>query len=198
MMEEGLALPDFSLALEQLMRIDRTAESGKKALAEFLEIIQAPSQFLEIGLKEVYETGCSHIPVEQRNGAEEVLRDLSHHHELALVTIGQVSQQMDKMKNAGIDSTIFSKISVCEGTSKGPFYKAIAEELKFSASDVIVCGDRIGPDLSPAKALGFKTVHMRAGRGCNSLGPKNDVDYTITQLADIKEIVSSLMSFSVF
>jgi FMN phosphatase YigB (HAD superfamily) len=189
MIQAGLEIFDFNHALQQLLRLDRCAESGHRALSEFLEIIGAPQGFLEIALKEVYETSCLDIRIDPTEGALEVLQELALHHELAIVTIGKQEQQMEKMKNAGIDSTIFSKIIVCEGPNKGPSYQAVVEMLGVSGVDVVVCGDRITTDLSPAKSLGFKTVHVRWGRGLNSVGPRSDVDYSITKLADIKEFI---------
>ncbi|MES2344674.1 MAG: HAD family hydrolase [Chlamydiota bacterium] len=190
MIQAGLEIPDFNSALEQLLRLDRCAESGHRALSEFLEIVAAPHGFLELALKEVYHTSCSEISVDPVDGAVEILEELALHHELAIVTIGRQEQQMEKMKNAGIDSTIFSKIIVCGGPDKGPSYQAVVEALGIADVDVIVCGDRITTDLSPAKALGFKTIHVRWGRGLNSVGPKGDVDYSISKLADIKDYLS--------
>lgn len=189
MIQEGLEIKDFHAALEQLMDLDRTAESGRKALSKFLEMMQAPKNFLTIGLKEIYETSCAEISVEPTDGALKVLEELAHHHKLVLVTIGKENQQREKMKNAGIDSSIFSKIIVCEETEKGPSYQAIIQEMKIAPSEVIVCGDRIATDLSPARALGLRTVHIRWGRGFNSIEPKNDVDYTILKLEDIKDFI---------
>lgn len=189
MIQAGLEIDDFHAALEQFLRLDRSAESGRKALSEFLEIIQAPRSFLEVGLKEIYETSCADISVEPTEGALEIIEQLSLHHELAIVTIGRMQQQFEKMKNAGIDTAFFSKIIVCGGPDKGPSYRQVVQQLGIAPSDVVVCGDRIATDLSPARALGFKTVHIRWGRGCNSVGPKSDVDYTISKLASIKEFI---------
>ncbi len=200
MIEAGLAVSDFSEAHEHLVRIDRAAESGKEALRKFIEMMQAPMHFLEIGMREMYETSCVDIPVAPCQGALELLEELSESHLLALVTMGQAPRQMDKMKNAGIDSALFSKIIVCSGSDlesplgsgfrsgKGPHYEDVASEFGCTAPEILVCGDRISADLSPAKALGFTTVHIRRGRGRNSIGPKNDVDHTIDELVELKEI----------
>jgi FMN phosphatase YigB (HAD superfamily) len=198
MVEKGLALQDFSAALEQLLRIDRAAESARKALSEFVEINQVPQEFLEIGVKEIYENFSSEIPVFAREGAVELLKELKVVHQLALVTVGKPLQQLEKMKKAGIDSGIFCKIIVCEEPNKRPHYETLMQELGFLPSEVIVCGDRITTDLTPAKQLGIKTVQVRWGRGLSSNGPQSDVDYTITELLEIRDIVSSLMSFSFF
>lgn len=183
MMESGLSIPDFNVAFEQLMQIDRLKESGRATLEEFL---RAHPVFLEIGLKELYETSCEKIPVASTPDTLELLQELKRSHTLALVTIGERDQQMQKMKNAGIDFLLFSKIVVCARPNKGLHYEAIATELGYPASEVVVCGDRIITDLSPAKALGFKTVHVLWGRGRNSVGPKQDVDHTISTVAQLK------------
>ena len=198
MVEAGLDLPSFPEALEMLRRLDDSSESARHTLAEFLEINHIDNKFLDIGIKEVYGDLPPDLPVFARDQALEVLLELKDLHELALVTIGKPEQQGWKMKKAGIDSTIFSKLIVSEERNKKLHYQAIAEELGFRETEVVVCGDRIAIDLSPARELGFKTVHMRWGRGLNGSGPKSDVDYTITELAEMREIISGLMSFSSF
>ena len=84
--------------------------------------------------------------------------------------MGKPHQQLFKMKNAGIDSTIFSKIVISEREDKKSSYKEVLEELNMPSDRTIVCGDRIKRDLTPAKELGCKTVHMHWGRGLNSIG----------------------------
>lgn len=192
MVEEGLSIPSFSDALEVLLRLDRCAESSKQALAEFLEINNADMKFLEIGVKEVYDNISSEIPVFPLNNTLEVLNELVRVHQLALVSVGRKQQQLEKMKKAGIDSSIFSKIIISEDRDKKPHYLAIVEEFDLVASDVIVCGDRVLRDLAPGRELGFKTVHMQWGRGLHCSGSKVDVDFTISNLIEIKEIIKNL------
>lgn len=193
MIEAGLPVPSFEEALEVLKRIDEASESSRHTLAEFLEILDAEPRFFDIGVKEIYENISPEIPVFPLEQAREVLTDLGAAHELALVTIGKPHQQLAKMKKAGIDSAIFSKIAVSEERNKKPHYQAIAEELGFLPSEVVVCGDRVSLDLSPARELGYRTVQMRWGRGANSSPSKGDVDYTISRLTEMKEIVSGLI-----
>jgi putative hydrolase of the HAD superfamily len=181
MVNEGLHLPNVSEAIEMIKRLDDSAESARHTLLEFLEIHGAEERFLEIGLKEIYENISSDIPVFPLDQVEEVLSELVMNHQLAIVTMGKKEQQIGKLKKAGIDSAIFSKIVVCEEGSKKPHYQGIAEELSCSSSEVVVCGDRILSDLTPAKELGYKTIHMRWGRGLHISGPKKDVDYTVYQ-----------------
>jgi len=115
---------------------------------------------------------------------------LSVFHQLALVTVGIYDRQLLKLKKAGIDTALFSKIIVTEERNKKTHYQTIIDELAISPSEVVVCGDRIPIDLTPAKELGLKTIHMRWGRGLNSYGNKGDVDYAISRLIELKEILN--------
>lgn len=198
LVQEGLELPHFEEGLELLKRLDSISDSSRRSLAEFLEISNADPRLLEIGLKEIYENISADLPVFPLDGAIEVLNELALDHQLALVTIGKQQQQMEKLKKAGIDSGIFSKIAVSEERDKKKYYQMIVEELGYTPSEVVVCGDRIPVDLAPARELGCKTIQMRWGRGLNSIGFKSDVDYTISHLKELKEIITSLMTFSAF
>lgn len=192
MLDAGLPLPDPQQAYEMLLRLDKSSESARHALSEFLELHDADSRFLEIGLKEIYENISNDIPLFALEHAHEVLAELSGLHQLALVTIGVQHQQFDKMKNAGIDSSIFSKIIISEQRDKKPHYQTIVNELGLSPSDVLVCGDRIALDLKPGRELGFTTVHMRWGRGRQPRGSESEVDFSISQLSELKEIIATL------
>lgn len=198
MVGAGLDLPDYAESLDLLRRLDRTAESAGAALSEFIEITGSDKRFLEIGIKEIYDSFPADLPIFPLEGALELLADLAHHHQMALVTVGKSSQQIEKLKKAGIDSRIFSKIAVTEERNKKPHYQMIVDELGYSPSEVLVCGDRVPVDLIPARELGFKTVQMKWGRGLNSARQKGDVDYSITDLGELKSIVDSLMTFSSF
>jgi putative hydrolase of the HAD superfamily len=189
MIEAGLSIPNVPDAVEMLKRLDGSSITARDTLAEFLEIHDADPKYLEIGLRELYGEIALDVPVYALDQAHEVLADLSASHKLALVTVGNADRQMAKLKKAGIDSALFSKIVMTEERNKKPHYEAIVEEFSASPSEVIVCGDRISMDLTPAKELGFKTIQMRWGRGLVNFGNRNDVDFTISRLAEIKDII---------
>ena len=197
-MGAGLDVPDFSAALDLLRCLDRSAESAKAALSEFVDILGFDKNILEAGVKEIYEKPSSDLPVFPLDGALELLYDLGQQHQLALVTVGRLSHQMEKLKKAGIDSRIFSKISVIEDRNKKPHYQRIVDELGYASTEVLVCGDRIPIDLIPARELGFKTVQMLWGRGLNSLKSRGDVDYFISKIGELKDIVNALVTFTSF
>jgi putative hydrolase of the HAD superfamily len=198
MIEAGLSVPAYENALELLKRINKTAASSRDALSEFIEILDGSAEHLKIGKEKLCTELPADIPIFSLDGAGELLAELVQDHELALVTCGKPDIQMEKLKKAGIDSALFSNIMVAEDGNKKFYYKRLTEGGRYVANEVLVCGDRIPIDLTPAKDLGFKTVHMRWGRGLNSQGRKGDVDYEISSLKELKDIVSHLMTFSIF
>ena len=198
MVEAGLQVGDVQESLAILKRLDIATESASQTLLEFLEIVNADRKYFDIGHAEVYGPLPLDFPVYALDEALDVLSELSSGHQLALVSMGKPEQQLLKLKNAGIDSTIFSKILISEDQDKKPHYKAILEELGFAPSQTLVCGDRVKRDLSPAKELGCITVHMQWGRGLSSLLSAlphfiaRDVDYAIRKLRQIKDILTTL------
>lgn len=202
MVKAGLEVADFSESLDLLRRLNASAESARAAVEEFIEILGCEKKFVEIGVREIYETFSDSLSITPLNGAKEVLDELGRNHQLALVTVGRPIQQMEKLKKAGIDSRIFSKIAIIDERNKKPHYQMIAEELGYSPEEVLVCGDRVLVDLSPARELGFKTVQMQWGRGLNVLPNaieyRRDVDYRISEIIEIKFIVNDIVTFSSF
>ena len=198
MVEAGLQAGDFQEALAILKRLDTATESASQTLLEFLEIINADKKYFDIGHAELYGPLSQDFPVYPLDQALEILSELSSEHQIALVSMGKRDQQLLKLKNAGIDSTIFSKILISEDRDKKPHYKTILDELGFAPSQTLVCGDRVKRDLSPAKELGCITVHMQWGRGLSSLLSAlphfiaRDVDYAIKKLSQIKDILITL------
>jgi len=198
MVNEGLELEDFSKALEQLLRLDRKSESAKSALEEFFEINEFDPKFLKIAIEEVYHLFSDEIPVFPMEDALEELSRLSFHHQMAIVSVGNAKHQMWKLKKAGIDSSLFCKILILEEKNKKKTYQSLIEDLGLSPREVIVCGDRIPIDLAPAKQLGCRTVHMKKGRGLYSSGSEHEVDFTITSLSQIKDILCTLSNKASF
>ena len=192
MQAAGMQFPEEGRGIEILQRLNSTALSAKDALEEFFEIHQLEKRFLSIGLEEIYEGYSDEIPVFPVKGAIEVLDELCHYHEMAIVTVGKEGLQKKKMKKAGIDFSYFSRIIVTETKNKKPHYQQILEESGLLPTDILVCGDRIQTDLLPARELGFHTVQFLFGRGKYCNGQKSDVDYSIVELSQLKQIIMSL------
>lgn len=189
MVREGLELDDFEEALKLLLRLDLAAESAKIAIEEFLDINEFDLRFLQIAEHEVYHTFSEDLPVYSLAGAKEALSELSYENKLAIVSRGKIDQQLFKLKKAGIDTSFFCKIVILEKESKKESYRLLGEEFGFSSKETIVCGDRISIDLVPAKQLGCWTVHMKKGRGILSQGNDGEVDFSITELSQLKKVL---------
>ncbi len=192
MMKAGHLFSSFEEALELIKRLDATAESARHALEEFAEILGVDKKFLDVALGEMYGELPEDLPIFPVEDALEILSELSGQHRMALVTAGQPKIQMYKLKKAGIDFSFFSKIIVSEAGDKQRHYWDLLQALDLSPRQVIVCGDRIASDLSPAKKLGCYTVHMRWGRGLHSKGKSEDVDFSIGRLEEMRGILSWL------
>jgi FMN phosphatase YigB (HAD superfamily) len=176
---------------ERFVEINKSEISSKRAFEVF---------FTERGLsKELFQKACTllegplsdEMEVPPTPGALALLKRLQAFHTLALVTLGNPDLQLQKMKKAGIQPEIFSKIVVGSGPSKKSEYQRILAELEFSPQEAIVCGDRISVDLTPAKAFGLKTAHYPRGRGEGITGDLRDVDYTLVDLEDLEKYIAS-------
>lgn len=191
MVQEGMEIEDFSKALQALLQIDQLSVSARAALEEFIEINGFDSRFLSIALHEVYHQFTEDLPVFPVEEAVAVLSRLSYEHKMAIVSVGNLDQQLWKLKKAGIDSSLFCKILILEEKNKKQTYQSLIEEMNISPREVVVCGDRIPIDLTPAKQLGCMTVHMKKGRGLypNSIEHMHEVDFTITHLSQMQKIL---------
>jgi putative hydrolase of the HAD superfamily len=190
MCNAGLEVGDPEEALLVFKRLDSGSESAAHTLAEFLEILGADEKYFEMGKEAIYSDLSSDMAVFPLEQAVEVLEDLKQLFTLALVSKGKPHQQFLKLKNSGIDSTIFSRIIFSEEENKKPHYQKILEELGFSPTQTVVCGDRIGRDLVPAKELGCRTIQMKWGRGAKSQESMDHVDFCITKLSQLKRILA--------
>jgi len=191
MLEEGMVVEDEEASRLELKRLNAASPSAKEALAEFVEINQLSKKFLDIALHEVYENFSEDMPVFALKGAIEITKELSLDHDLAMVTAGVEKHQKFKIRKSGLEPSCFRKIIVCSSGEKKRFYQKLLEESGYHEKDVLVCGDRIAVDLSPAKELGFHTVQILCGRGMYAAGNKNDVDHTITELSQLKTIIQN-------
>ncbi len=192
MVEAGLKVGHFEEALITLKRMDLASESAGQTLKEFLELVDGDPAFLKMGEEIVYGEIPEDLAVFPLEYAATVLDSLKETHELALVSMGKPHQQLLKMKSAGLDSTIFSKIVISEQEDKKPAYQAVIEELNMRPEKTVVCGDRVKRDLTPAKELGCKTIQMQWGRGLSTTKNSADVDFTIRKLSQIQEIIDAL------
>lgn len=179
---------DSQEIFSELMRCHSESSSGKELLRSFLEkrelshliyeaqrLYRAPMQ----GDWRVKTTPNAINFLEYIGGKGFIL---------ALVTIGNREFQLQKIKKAGLELSIFSKIMVPEDNNKKPCYRALLNEFSDDPARCVVVGDRVRTDLLPAHELGFRTVHMRWGRGQR---PVNEpwIDHSIRELPELMEFL---------
>ena len=187
--EEGLSVPDFQKAYEELLLLNASSPKSSDALSKFLLRKGFDRSLAAPAFAELTSPLPPSFVVPTTPRAQEILSFFSSFHTLALVTGGYPPFQLEKLEKAGLDSSVFSKIHIPEDSIKKPYYEALIREFSIPPERVWVCGDRIQMDLVPARELGFRTVHMRWGRGL--LAPPEDwIDYSISTLVELKGIIT--------
>lgn len=184
----GLPAFDFTKAYQELLAIDKKAPSSKKALSQFLAKFPYNGDWEQEAHQALNSPLDPDFFLPTTPKAKEILEFFKKSHILALVTAGEPKMQLAKLEKAGIDSSIFSKITIPEDGFKGSAYKALVREFSKSPFEVWVLGDRIENDLLPAKELGLHTIHMRWGRG-EKLKKEPWVEYSIRTLEELKGII---------
>ena len=174
--------------LSKLIRMDRMSGSSGHALDEYSEIHEHDVEKIKHHLK---EGGLNDIDVETTQSVNECLAALSHEHRLCLVSRGDEVGQRAKLRKGNIDIDRFSELIFCSGQKLDAYLK-LSQKYAEGPEEVLVCGDRVALDLTPAKQLGFHTVHMLHGRGKNSLDYFSDVDVKIIQLVDLFDIIDTI------
>ncbi|MEN9343589.1 MAG: hypothetical protein RLZZ453_376 [Chlamydiota bacterium] len=189
MREGGLQVKSEKESFALLCRLNERSLSGGAALSEFVELLGGAPSVLQRGMDALYALDEVPFPLDPLEGVIDTLKILKKEHRLAVVTMGRPALQLQKLKKAGIDSGFFSKIIVSEEDKKGILYEELIQQESVLKKDVLVCGDRIARDLSPAKRVGCRTVLMRWGRGLNAQLPHPDVDYAISSIRELKSII---------
>lgn len=179
---------DFALEFHEISEINRRVPKTPQAIEEYGRKKGIAVSLIEEAIQLLYTPLPENFPIACTPNAKEILSYYAARYPIALVTGGHPPFQLDKLKKAGIEPAIFSKIAIPEDSIKKPFYRDFAKEFLAAPSDVWVCGDRIPMDLLPAHELKFKTVHMRWGRGLQS-GGEPWIDYSISQLTELRNII---------
>ncbi len=182
----GVQLP--SVAYEELMQLNAGSSKSKDALSSFARSYGATHDQIDRVLDLLTSSLPDDFIVQMTPKAKEILEFYRSSHHLALVTGGHPPFQREKLKKAGVDSSIFSMISIPEDSVKKPSYEMLQEKFSLPPSEIWVCGDRIEMDLKPGFELGFNTIHMRWGRGA-SMPSQPWIKHSVSCLPELKEII---------
>ncbi|MCI5052611.1 MAG: HAD family hydrolase [Simkaniaceae bacterium] len=196
LMNAGATIGDFNTALEALKRLDETAMSSSNSLAEFLEINELGPKMKNLAFDEMRSNDLKDIGVACREGLEEMIEELSCDHTLAIVTSGDENLQRQKMEKARIPLRKFSEVIICPPGAKEKPYRELMLDFELDPQEILVCGDRVKNDLLPAKKLGLITVHMRYGRGLNCRDHGDLVDFEISDLNQLSDIIAHIERYN--
>lgn len=188
LIEGGLCIDDFEKAHAHLLALNLKCTKSKEAIERFAASRGFKGTQIQNAIDELISPLPSDFFIPTTPFAKEILHHYSSLCPIALVTGGHPPFQWEKLKRAGIDTSLFSKIAIPEDSIKKPCYQEIVREFSVSPRDVWVCGDRIAMDLAPAFELGFHTIHMRWGRGARGSTEKW-VDGAIANLSELKRII---------
>jgi FMN phosphatase YigB (HAD superfamily) len=184
----GVCVPDFSAAYGELLEKNRRFPKSKDAFVAFARGLFATDSQIEFAIHGLITPLPDSFRISMTPNAQEIIEFYAKRCPLAIVTGGHPPFQWDKLKKAGIDTSFFSMISIPEDSVKKPYYLALQEKFSLPSQKIWVCGDRIEMDLKPAFELGFRTIHMRWGRGA-SMNSEEWIDHSISNLSELKEII---------
>ena len=175
--------------LAELKALNEASPRTQDAIREFAGRRKIAKERVHLALSELTAPLPSDFRVPCTPHAKEILKYYASRCPLALITGGHPPFQLEKLEKAGIEASIFSMMAVPEDSVKKPFYKAFFEKFSKDPADVWVCGDRIPMDLAPAHELGFRTIHMRWGRG-QKMGQEPWIDHSISNLGELRDIIT--------
>ena len=192
MINAGLKINSFEEALQMLLSINSTAANGKEVLRLFLRRVGCSEMsLLDVGTQAYYGS-VEGIKINPLPLALELLEELNGRFDLALISMGDEVEQSVKLSSAGISPALFKSVIFTQEYDKGHHYDMLCTALGLDYSSVLVCGDKFRTDILPAQELGMKTVWMKYGRGANEKVFNGKPDFTITSLAQLRDVIQEL------
>ncbi len=189
--EEGLSQSEEEI-YKGIMEQNSTSANGIGAIKNYLKTLQIDLELEKLAIKTLVEPVEGQVKIPLIDGAQKIVEAVKEKNTLAIVTHGNEKEQKRKFLDSGLDEKSFAKVVVTPGYDKGPAYSNLCEELEFSPTNSLVIGDKYKTDLFPAKKLGMKTVHLKWGRGKILVPKEGEVDYIISSLEELKQIVEEL------
>jgi putative hydrolase of the HAD superfamily len=188
----GLVVEDFEEEVARLEAINNKARNTPEALITYItEKEEDVDKYMEIGKRAVYDYDFSGL-IRPMRGAISAIEELSKlGTDMAIVTKGNEERQLKKIDLAGIDKELFKEIRAVKDYDKTQPYKEIMQNLNYLPNETLVVGDRYKTDLLPGKNLGTKTAWILHGRGRINPPREKEVDYTVSDLMQIVNIVKN-------
>ncbi len=185
LIEDGASVKDFEQAYADLMALNNASPRSKDAVSLFARKLGCEP---ERALAELTAPLPPGFAIPTTPGAKDILGYFFPKYPLVIATGGYPPFQREKIEKAGLEPSIFSKIAILEDSNKRPLYEGLPKEFSIKPEKIWVCGDRVETDLAPAYRLGFKTIHMKWGRG--KMEKSADwIDHAISTLSELKGLI---------
>lgn len=191
MVDKGLPIDDFEKDFSKIVEMNKTIVGGRELLHQFVKDKGADEKFFDVGYKK-YVGEVTHLRVKTLPGAIELLQKLKDNHTLTIVSMGDSSGQLGKIKKAGIDPNWFSELIFTKEYDKTEQYLYLQKKFASSVDECVVIGDKVDTDLFPAKKLGMKTIWMKWGRGLRYQPKEDEVDFEVSDMAGLTKIIERL------
>lgn len=151
---------------QEIISLNELCSSSQQALGQFAQLRGLGAGWIQESMQKMFSPLPQGFTIPLTLGAREVLDWLGQSsHQVALVTGGNPSFQMEKLGKSGLDSFPFHSVVIAEDSKKKPYYQSLVKGLGCAPEEVLVCGDRPAIDLAPAHELGFRVFLRRWGRG---------------------------------
>lgn len=181
--------PLTGAVIERLIEIDRTSTGIEESLWRFVAEYGGDPSLVAAGKEAYYGDLPEGVPVVPMEGAERVLTWLSERAPLVLISLGREEQQRKKLMRSGLSLDLFRRIVILESGTKRDAYSQVMADMRASAEETWVVGDKVEADLVPARELGCRTVHMRWGHAGTGVATPHWVDAVIDDLYQLQQLM---------
>ena len=188
MIEAGMKA-DFRRAMKELEKI--VAKQGPNSQNHFDLLVarfgaKGNKKLIAAGIAAYHNAKASILPYPE---VPRTLLALRHKgYKLYCATEGSSIKQWDKLIRLGLHH-FFDDVFVSDeiGHAKGKkFFSRILKKLKLKPEECVVVGDKMQADITPAMALGIKTVRVLAGKYAKQKGKS---DFEIRKMDSLLKIL---------
>jgi len=191
LVDQGLALDNVEHALKNLLLTQKKTKKSLCVLQEFLDSVSANEKFYSIAEEKMNALLPDFFEVRCFDGVKKVLENFSKKVPICLVTKGVEEYQEQKLKKAGIDRAIFSKIIVTREKNKKIHYTKLMKY--FDSQKLIACGDHVDGDLVPAKQLNGTTIYVGESNRPLDKDALKYLDYRVEHFFQVEPILEKLI-----
>ena len=134
------------------------ANFTKSLIAVYQQLSERPISDADIEQIQLFGTRLANNPMEIIEGVPETLADLSHRHQLILLTKGHAEEQKLKIERSGLADYFEYTLVVPEKHIEA--YIELIDEYQLEHAQTWMIGNSPRSDINPARAAGLNTVYI--------------------------------------